>query len=156
MPEIELSSIFCTITEATEIAGVSSSRIIALIRTGEIRFSSSDLIEHVARECENCGNYFIPISRSDEKYCDRIINGKSCKDIGYYNKLQTDSALVARREYRKAYKTKNAYKNRKIKNRPDIRETFQKWVCEAKRKLHETETGLITLKEFKKWLSKPI
>lgn len=43
------------------------------------------------KQCENCWKFFIPQKRSDEKYCDRIYkNGKTCKQIGYFEKEKAD------------------------------------------------------------------
>lgn len=113
-------------------------------------------LDITVNRCENCGDYFIPSSRSDEKYCNKVIKGRTCKDIGYYNRLQTDSSLSAMREYRKAYKTKNAYKNRNRLNRPHVEDAFKKWVYEAQRKLNDVETGTLTLDEFITWLNEPL
>lgn len=41
--------------------------------------------------CQNCKNFFTPKNRSDEIYCDRIYkNGKTCKQIGYFEKEKSD------------------------------------------------------------------
>lgn len=104
--------------------------------------------------CENCGDLFTPTSRSDEKYCDKIIDGKSCKDIGYYNKLQNNESLEATKEYRKAYKTKNAYKNRNLKNCPHADNDFKIWASAAKQNLLKVQSESISLEEFKDWLKK--
>ncbi len=110
--------------------------------------------EIIIRNCENCNRFFVPTSRSDEIYCDRIFkNNKTCKQIGYNRKVENDPYLKA---YRKAYKTKNAYKLRNINNSPGIEERFSKWVAEAKKKLEEARTGRITIGEFNTWLKSQI
>lgn len=108
----------------------------------------------VLRRCENCGDFFIPSSRADEIYCDKVIkDNKSCKDIGYTNKVKSDDLTKA---YRTAYKTKNAYKVRNIKNSPDIQQKFENWVIRAKQKLQDAKDEKISADEFKAWLKKQL
>lgn len=44
------------------------------------------------RKCRNCGKYFIPLHKSDEKYCRRQTNGKSCKEIATAKKRRVRDA----------------------------------------------------------------
>lgn len=103
------------------------------------------------KRCANCGKYFSPFIRSDEIYCSNLFlnTGKTCKDVGYTNKIRADSFLS---EYRKVYKTKNAFKNRNIKNNPHAKSDFDIWVKEAKQNLIKAQSGEISLDEFKKLL----
>lgn len=97
--------------------------------------------------CENCGKYFVPYIKSNEKYCNNLFRGnKTCKQVGYEN-----SDLI--KVYRTAYKTRNAFKNRNIKNKPRVAEDFREWADEAKKMLEEAKNDKITFKEFKEWLS---
>jgi len=99
--------------------------------------------------CSNCGKYFIPKSKSNEIYCNNEYkNGKSCRQVGYENKVNSDEILKA---YRTAYKTQNA---KKLRNRhlPEIEDRFKKWYTEAKSKLADTQNGLISLDDFREWL----
>ncbi len=58
------------------------------------------------KKCNNCGKVFIPAKRSDEIYCDRINrNNKTCKQIGYEEKVKLDPFMQA---YTKARKTQHA------------------------------------------------
>lgn len=111
------------------------------------------------KECENCGRFFIPSSRSDEKYCDHIFkNGKTCKQLGYEIKLNSDDVL---KEYRKIYKTQNARKQRAIKSNPASKTVYEnrfgKWSENAKNILLQCQSGKITIQEMsialsdKKW-----
>jgi DNA-directed RNA polymerase subunit M/transcription elongation factor TFIIS len=103
----------------------------------------------VIKWCPNCNKPFIPSTRSDEIYCSRIFRGnRTCKQVGYENKSGPIKA------YRSAYKTKNAIKNRNIKNNPHAETDFRKWVYDAKLKLEEAQSGRISLREFKEWLKK--
>ncbi|HIY02404.1 MAG TPA: hypothetical protein IAA26_11255 [Candidatus Blautia faecipullorum] len=83
------------------------------------------------KRCENCGRLFLPQTRSDEIYCDNICeNGKTCKQIGYANKLKADPFKA---EYRKAYKTQHAKMKRNQENIPNYKEKFfEPWVKAAK------------------------
>lgn len=99
----------------------------------------------IIRRCSNCGDFFIPSSRSDEIYCDKVLsNGKTCKTIGYDEKVKRDSTL---REYRKIYKTQNARKQRNG-HRANIAEYFEQWTKYAKMKLKQCQAGEITLKQM--------
>lgn len=108
--------------------------------------------EFKLNRCQNCGNFFIPTVRSDEIYCNKIFqNGRTCKQVGYENKMNSDEIMKA---YRRTYKTKNALKNRNINNNPNAESDFKKWVYAAKIKMEECRNGVITLEEFNAWLIK--
>lgn len=97
-------------------------------------------------ECKNCGKFFIPTTRSDEKYCPyKDERGHECRKIGYENKLKT-SPLDAL--YRKIYKTQNSRKNRNRQNVKDVETLFRKWSVYAADLKHKCEDGKITIKEF--------
>jgi hypothetical protein len=100
--------------------------------------------------CFNCHKAFIPLTRSDEIYCNNFFKGnKTCKQIGYEAKINNDEFLKA---YRTAYKTKNAFKNRNLKNNPHAEEQFNNWVKQAKEELGKAQAGDIALDEFRHWL----
>lgn len=99
----------------------------------------------VIRKCKNCGDYFIPGSRSDEIYCGKLLpNGKTCKTVGYDERVKGDSIL---REYRKIYKTQNARKQRNS-HKKDISEKYKNWVMFAKGKVRECQAGQISIDEM--------
>lgn len=101
--------------------------------------------DKIIRKCKNCGEYFSPKARSDELYCSKInINGKTCKEVGYDNKVKDDDVL---RTYRKIYKTQNARKQRN-QHKKNIEEKFGTWKNFAKEQLKACQNGEITLKEF--------
>ena len=60
---------------------------------------------HIIKHCDNCGKYFIPISRSDEKYCDNFFKdtGKTCRQTGaqlrYEQKLEGNPIMLERRKF---------------------------------------------------------
>ncbi len=99
----------------------------------------------IVRKCRNCGDYFIPSSRSDEIYCDKQLpNGRTCKTVGYDERVKQDQVLS---EYRKIYKTQNARKQRN-KQRPDIDIKFKRWAVFAKSMLIKCQSGEIGLDDM--------
>jgi len=96
-------------------------------------------------QCENCGMYFLPTKRADEIYCNNVYkNNRTCRELGYENKLRSDELLKA---YRKAYKAKNIWKNRNIHN-PKAVEHYNNWYVHAKKQLALAQADKITLDEF--------
>ncbi len=92
----------------------------------------------IISKCENCGELFVPTIRSDEKYCDySYLGSKSCKQIGYENKVKNDDVLS---QYRKIYKTQNARKQRNS-HLPNITERFKSWAEFAKCQLELCQNG---------------
>ena len=111
------------------------------------------IVNSVARikKCANCGKFFIPSSRSDEIYCNNVFkNNKTCKEIGYEEKINSNEIL---KEYRKKYKSKNAFKNRNKLNHPNIEQEFDSWHLQAKQKLSEVQKGVLPQEDFIKWLN---
>lgn len=118
------------------------------------------LLEHgiLLKKCENCNRYFFPKDNT-EKYCDRPISGdKTCKDVGYINKMGNDELLKL---YNTAYKTKHAQKQRKTRNKSKVtidvyENAINKWRSNAKAYLKEAQEGKITINDFKKILNKEL
>ena len=99
--------------------------------------------------CENCGKYFIPLTRSDEKYCNNHYkDGKTCKELGYETKLKKDKFKTT---YRSAYKTQRARikYNSHITNYEELH--FKPWEQAAKQALSDFTTKN-DVEGFKKWL----
>lgn len=118
-----------------------------------VAFDASNYVKskYTIKKCENCGKYFIPISRSDEIYCDNIFDnetGKTCKEIGYEIKLSKDAYRTA---YRTAYKTQRA----RIKYNSHISDYEQKhfkpWDIAAKEALNNFQSK-DDIEGFKDWL----
>lgn len=100
--------------------------------------------------CKNCGKVFIPLVRSDEIYCNNIFKkNKTCKQLGYENKVNADSILKI---YRTIYKTQNARKQRN-KHISQINERFYKWAVYAKSILEKCQQEDIDIDEMKRLLS---
>jgi len=101
------------------------------------------------KKCENCGKYFIPKVRSDEKYCNNIFkDGKTCKQLGYEIKLKNNEFKAA---YRSAYKTQRARiaYNRHIENYEELH--FKPWEKAAKQTLADFSSKK-DIDGFQKWL----
>lgn len=103
----------------------------------------------VVNKCKNCNSYFIPTNKNNETLCDNIYkNGKTCKQLSYEIKLESDEITKL---YRNAYKTQNAKKQRN-KYIPDIDNRFKEWVNNAKEQKRKCEEKIISISEFRKWL----
>ncbi len=104
-------------------------------------------------KCENCGHFFLPTTRSDEKYCPfRDADSRECRKVGYENKVKA-SELGAL--YRKIYKTQNSRKNRNLHNVKDADHRFSRWVKYACDLKVQCERGKISLDEFEALASDP-
>lgn len=116
-----------------------------------LKFDTLKMIERGVKVniCANCGKYFIPQSKSNEKYCNNTFSdGKTCKALSYKIRLNGDEVEQL---YRKAYKTQNAKKQR-YAHIPNIEERFKNWSIAAKNKKELCNSGKIKIEEFKKWL----
>ena len=102
------------------------------------------------KQCENCKQYFIPAKRSDEIYCDRIYkNGKTCKELGYSEKVKDNAFMLA---YTKARKTQHA-RIRYNSHIPDYKEKhYESWkkAAEQARDKFQAENDI---NGFEKWLN---
>ena len=104
------------------------------------------------RRCKNCGNYFVPLNRSDEQYCCRVQpNGKMCRELDYEVKINADELLTI---YRTAYKTHNARKRRNLSNKTNAETEFREWVTFAKRLLERAKAGELSVQEFQELIKK--
>ncbi len=115
------------------------------------KYAIMHMVEHniIFKKCENCGKYFCPSSRSDEKYCNNVFkNGKTCRQLGYEIKISNDELL---KTYRSAYKTANGWKNRNKNNVKDVDALFDNWHKSAKEKLRQAQNGDISIDDYKQW-----
>ncbi len=95
------------------------------------------------RQCKMCGNYFMPVKKSNEIYC------KNCRTKTYDTKVKNDEVA---RAYRTIYKTQNARKQRNL-HRPNIEQKFDKWKTYSKIKLQQCQDHKITIEEMKAAIS---
>ncbi|MGI6029825.1 MAG: DUF6076 domain-containing protein [Candidatus Heteroscillospira sp.] len=99
------------------------------------------------RRCKNCGIYFAPLNRSDELYCRKLqSNGKPCSESDYESRISSDNLL---RIYRTAYKTRNARKQRNLRNKHNADYEFRRWVAYARQQLHLAQDAHTGSAEFK-------
>ena len=107
------------------------------------------------RKCNNCGNFFVALYRSDTIYCDRTSpqdKSKNCKEYGIYQTWRKkESNSISRKLYHSIYSAKQMY----VKRNPDIPlylENFVKWKDEAKAWKQEVKNGNKTEDDFIEWL----
>lgn len=136
--EITLSQLFC---RAEDIYSICSFSFFQLL-------SSNTKI----KRCKNCGEYFVPLNRSDEQYCCRMQkNGKRCRELDYSDKIDTDVLLTI---YRTAYKTHNARKQRTRQSNSRADQAFREWVVFAKQLLEHAKAGELSVKEYAELIRK--
>lgn len=107
-------------------------------------------------KCKNCGNYFVPVGRSDSIYCGYPApqdKTKECRDVGANatraRKMKND---VLTQEYRRLYmRLKMA-----IKRHPDdmqLQELFSELTNGMKEKRSQLQKNLISTDGILEWLS---
>lgn len=107
-------------------------------------------------KCKNCGNYFVPVGRSDSVYCGYPApqdKTKECRDVGANatraRKMKND---VLTQEYRRLYmRLKMA-----IKRHPDdvqLQELFSELTNGMKEKRSQLQKNLISTDGILEWLS---
>ena len=108
------------------------------------------------KRCKNCGKLFVPLSRSDELYCNCASpqdNTKTCKQYGserlWYERLKEDEA---------AKLSRNVYmaKQMLVKRNPDIEayaKMFEYFKSERKKWETEIKNGAKTKEEYIRWLN---
>lgn len=101
------------------------------------------------KKCENCKKLFIPSNRSDEIYCDRIFkNGKTCKELGYSEKVKNDAF---KQMYTKARKTQHA-RIRYNNHIPDYKEKHYDPWKKAAEQARDKFQAANDIDGFEKWL----
>ncbi len=106
-------------------------------------------------KCKNCGNYFIPLGRSDSIYCMYPIEGtedKTCKDVGAQNaRALKERNDIATKEYRKLYMRLKmaATRHPDDKEKQEILETLSK---QNKQKRKQMENDEISTEEYLNWI----
>lgn len=72
------------------------------------------------KTCENCGKYFIPLSKSNEKFCTNYISAnskKTCRDVGAFNSYNNK---VKDNEIEFLIRKTSSYFSMQVKRNPDI------------------------------------
>lgn len=103
--------------------------------------------------CQNCGKYFVPMSRTDEIYCTNIFeDNMTCKQIGSKlfrkKKLQEDELA---RLYRNTYQQKLLLAKRNPSNK-NYANDFDWFRDNVKIFKEEMKKGNKTEEDFKNWL----
>lgn len=106
--------------------------------------------------CANCGRFFIPLSRSDELYCDQPSpqdGHRSCKQYGserlWYDKLKQDEAAKLARNIYSA-------KQMLVRRNPDIvgyKKMFDYFKIERKKWEALVKSGKKSKEEYVSWLN---
>lgn len=121
-------------------------------------FEVAHLIETGQRvtKCKNCGNYFVPETRSDTLYCNYPSpqnKEKTCKvngaQVARAKKEKSDSFT---REYRRAY-MRLKMKARRNPNRVELGKMLKEMVAEAKEWRDKINENNIDEEAWKEWLS---
>lgn len=103
----------------------------------------------VIKQCENCNDWFIPTTRSDEIYCDKKnSNGRSCKQIGWENKPKDEAYNV----YRKAYSRVFNYVKRHKGEYQELEDFFKVWKREANYYMSLCNGDNNRINQYKSWI----
>lgn len=96
-------------------------------------------------KCNYCKDYFMPISRSDEKFCSKVYpDGTSCRTLGVRDNWKT---VLEEDEVRKLYT--NTYQKKLMyckRNPEDIeaKENFEFWKKEIKQMMKQYKKGIVS------------
>ena len=112
---------------------------------------------HSLNKCENCDKYFITSTKSNEKYCSRIYNNKTCKEIKKREKgkkLEDDKCFKLRKNVYNALRNKTDRArlkndkdtlNRAIQKQNELLDNYPIW----KDKLKNNQ---VSFKEYEDWI----
>lgn len=108
------------------------------------------------KRCKNCGKFFVPLSRSDEMYCNNVSpqdKKRTCKEYGsqklWYDRLKDDEAAKLSRNIYSA-------KQMLVKRNPDILEykkMFEYFKAERKKWEAWVKSGVKGKDEYISWLN---
>lgn len=110
------------------------------------------------KKCENCGKYFIPLNRTDEKYCNNASPQnpkKTCKEYGakkvYRDKLKSD--LIKKSHYNTSqYYRMKINRCKKTSEKEKLIKEFEKYKINYEKNKKKYEKGKITENEFSNWI----
>lgn len=108
------------------------------------------------KTCENCGKYFIPISKSNEKFCTNYISlnsKKTCRDVGAFNSYNNK---VKDNEIEFLIRKTSSYFSMQVKRNPDIdiyRKKHEDWKKNYKEQRLKFKNNEITKDEFINWIN---
>lgn len=113
------------------------------------------------KKCKNCGKYFIPTNRSDEKYCDNISPQKPDKTCKQYAVKKTYTDSIASDPIKNAQShVSNSYmvKRTRAKQKNDLRminkinKILDKFKNNYDKQLKKYEKKLLSEEEFVQWI----
>lgn len=111
---------------------------------------------YIIKICENCGKFFIPYSRSDEKYCDNISpqdETRTCKKYAnerlWYERMKSNESKIL---YRKVYSAKKMYVSRHLNNKT-CEDNLKKFMSEAAIWQRDVDKGIKKEVEYIAWLN---
>lgn len=112
----------------------------------------------ILKKCRNCNLYFIPKSRSDEKYCNRISPQdpkKTCKEYGA--RKQSLINLKSDNIRNEDYKTKQFYRMRIARSKSKaeknkLEKNFEKYKLNYQKKKEQYNKGKLQESDFVKWI----
>lgn len=108
------------------------------------------------KTCKNCGKYFIPISKSNEKFCTNYISlnsKKTCRDVGAFNSYNNK---VKDNEIETLVRRTSSYFSMQVKRNPDIdiyRKKHEDWKRNYKEQRLRFKNNEITKDEFINWIN---
>ena len=120
-------------------------------------FELSNIIEHnvIIKKCENCGRFFIPKNRRDEKYCSNTSpqdEKLTCKQYGskklWYEKVKNNET---KRLARSIYSAKQML----VSRNPDIekyKENFEQYKNQLKQWKSDVKNGVKSETDYLEWL----
>ncbi|MDY0256784.1 DUF6076 domain-containing protein [Gudongella oleilytica] len=107
------------------------------------------------KKCEHCGEFFIPESREDEKYCSRVrANGRTCKQMGWEYKKKSKHYEEYRKVYVKfiAFKLRNLEKFNSDSYNITLDDIFDSWTKVAGYSMTDLDSDALTKEEYEKEL----
>ncbi len=111
---------------------------------------------YIIKKCENCNRFFIPYSRSDEKYCDNISpqdETRTCKKYAnerlWYERMKLKESKML---YRKVYSAKRMYVSRHLNNK-SCEDKLRKFITEADIWQRDVDFGIKQEAEYIEWLN---
>lgn len=107
------------------------------------------------KRCENCGKWFVPRKKADEKYCSRQQNGKTCKEIAAA-KIRKER-MTADQVQKKINAVRTKLAGRRDRATGETREALSKqylsFCDDSSLKYREYKKGNISKEEIMEWLS---
>ena len=110
------------------------------------------------QKCRNCGNYFITLSRTDEKYCNRISPqnaNKTCKEYGakkiYREAIKSRPVNIENTRTRQFYRMR-IKRSKTQKEKKKYEKLFNKYKENFEKNNAEYESGNLKEKDFIEWI----